>query len=326
MRKILSLICLVTMLFSCAHKKPTIIAHRGASGYLPEHTLESAAMAHAWNVDFIEPDLVMTKDNHLVVLHDTHLDTTTNVAKVFPRRARKDGRFYAIDFTLREIKKLRVHERQNLKTKKSYFPKRFMYGKSKFEVPTFKEFIELVQGLNKSTGRNIGIYPEIKSPEFHLKHKKDITKKTFEVLSKYGYNQKDANIYVQCFYLPTLKRLREEYKAKFKLVQLIADNSWKESSMDYDYLQSDKGLEEISKYADGVGPWLMQLYKYENEEVKPTRFVENAKKYNLKIHPYTHRVDQLPPGFKNSEELFGFLFGELKVDGIFSDFADTVVY
>src|SRR5687767_8138482 len=93
------------ILTGCASKSQiVVIAHRGASAYLPEHTLEAYSMAHAWNVDYIEADLVVTKDNKLVVLHDTHVDTTTNVAQLFPKRKRADGRFYAVDFTLEEIK------------------------------------------------------------------------------------------------------------------------------------------------------------------------------------------------------------------------------
>lgn len=93
-----------------------LLHHRGASGYLPEHTLEAAAMAHSFGVQFIEPDIVVTKDDKLVVLHDYHVDTTTDVARVFPDRKREDGRYYAVDFTLAELKKLNVTERINLKT------------------------------------------------------------------------------------------------------------------------------------------------------------------------------------------------------------------
>ncbi len=229
---------LLIILISCASKDKTVIAHRGASGYLPEHTLEGVAMAHSWGVDYIEPDIVLTKDNKAVVLHDIHIDTTTNVAKVFPHKKRKDGRFYAIDFTLKQIKRLKVNERINLKTGKKVFEKRFNLGLSEFRVPTLEEYIELVQGLNDSTKKDIGIYPELKSPEFHKKEKKDIAKTVLKILTKYGYNKKDANIYVQCFYPPTLKRLREELNAKMPLIALIAENSWNESSINYDHLRT----------------------------------------------------------------------------------------
>ena len=105
--------------------KPLVIAHRGASGYLPEHTLESAAYAHALGADYIEQDIVMSRDGTLVVLHDIHLETTTDVAARFPDRKRPDGRFYALDFTWDELRSLRVSERFDPKTGAAVFPRRF---------------------------------------------------------------------------------------------------------------------------------------------------------------------------------------------------------
>tara|TARA_Y100000768_G_scaffold389019_1_gene390427 strand:- start:22382 stop:23320 length:939 start_codon:yes stop_codon:yes gene_type:complete len=307
------------ILVSCASRgAKTIIAHRGASGYLPEHTLEAAAMAYSFGVDFIEPDLVVTKDNHLVVLHDVHIDSTTNVASLFPEKKRKDGRFYAVDFTLFELKQLRVNERTNLKTQQSVFSKRFPQDKSSFRIPSFQEFIELIQGLNQSMGKDIGIYPEMKSPEFHAKEGKDIAKLTFKILEKYGYNSEKANIYVQCFYPPTLKRLKNEFKAKFPLIQLIAEQSWNESSANYQQMQTKAGIKEIASYADGIGPYVQQLIK--NEEM-----VKWAHAYGLKVHAYTHRSDALPEGMKTDKEFFQYFFGKLNIDGIFSDFSDRAL-
>ncbi len=314
---------LILLFISCAHSKKEIIAHRGAPGYLPEHTLEGVTLAHSWNVDFIEPDVVITKDNMAIIMHDIHLDTTTNVSSLYPERKRKDGRYYAIDFTLAEIKKLSVFERIDLKTEKKVFPDRFNLGKSHFEVPTLEEYIELVQGLNKTRNKNIGIYPELKSPEFHEKNGKDIAKLVLDILDRYGYNSPSAPIYLQCFYPPTLKRLKNELGAKMKLIALIAENDWNESSWDYDKLQSEEGIKEVSKYVDGIGPYIKQLYILsESKEVLPSQLVMFAKKYHLKIHPYTHRIDALPGEFKDSDELFDFLYDEAEVDGIFSDFAD----
>lgn len=161
-----------------------VIAHRGASGYLPEHTLASKAMAYQQGADFLEQDLVMTKDDRLIVLHDHYLDRVTDVADRFPDRARKDGRYYAIDFTLDEIKSLKFTEGFDIKDGKRVqsYPGRFPMGKSDFRIHTFEDEIEFVQGLNHSTGKNIGIYPEIKAPWFHRSEGKDITAKTLEVL------------------------------------------------------------------------------------------------------------------------------------------------
>ena len=135
-----------------------VIAHRGASGYLPEHTLPAYALAHGMGADFIEPDLVLTRDGHLICLHDIYLQETTNAEQLFPDRARDDGRWYAADFTLDEIRRLQAEERLD-----SRFPK----GASRFAVPAFTEMIELVQGLNGRTGRAVGIYPELKAPAWH---------------------------------------------------------------------------------------------------------------------------------------------------------------
>ncbi|MDU2481093.1 MAG: glycerophosphodiester phosphodiesterase, partial [Klebsiella sp.] len=155
--------------FSAVAAEKMVIAHRGASGYLPEHTLPAKAMAYAQGADYLEQDLVMTKDDRLVVLHDHYLDRVTDVAQRFPQRARKDGRFYAIDFTLAEIKSLKFTEGFEPKNGKNVqtYPGRFPMGKSDFRIHTFEEEIEFVQGLNHSTGKNIGIYPEIKAPWFH---------------------------------------------------------------------------------------------------------------------------------------------------------------
>lgn len=288
-------------------KSKTVVAHRGASGYLPEHTLEAYSMAHAFNVDYIEPDLVMTKDNQIVIMHDIHLDKTTNVKEIFPKRKRKDGQFYVIDFTLAELKKLSLHERLK--------GKRFPNKKANFEIPTFIEFIELIQGLNKSRNKNIGIIPEIKSPEFHLKEKKDITKKVLSILKRYGY-EKNGMAIIQCFYAPTLKRIKFELKSNISLFQLIAENSWGETSTDYDKLMSEQGIKDIATYADGIGPWYPQLEK------KP--LVKWAHQNGLKVIPYTHRVDDLPLMMSNKSFLDK-LFIDQKIDGIFSDFSDTVM-
>lgn len=283
-------------------------------------------MAHAWGVDYIEPDLVMTKDNHLVIVHDIHIGSTTNVAKVFPSRKRKDGMYYAIDFTLKELKKLRVNERYNKTTGTTFYPKRFPYGESKFEIPTFEEFIELVRGLNKSTGRNIGMIPEIKHPEFHQREKKDIAAATVKVLEKYDLNRKDSNVIIQCFYPPTLKRLKSELGLKVPLVFLVAENDWMESSADYNYYKTEAGIKEISKYADILGPWIYQILKLdETGKVASTNLVAMAHKYNMKVIPYTHRIDELPPFVQDHKQLLELLFKDEKIDGIFSDFADTVI-
>ena len=127
-------------------KKPVIIAHRGASAYLPEHTLAGAAMAHAMAVDYLELDLVLSKDMQLVVNHDLTLEETTDVEAVFPHGKRADGKWYVIDFTLAQLKTLQVHERSNDGKGGLNFPGRFPYQKSRFQLETFQTMVELVQG------------------------------------------------------------------------------------------------------------------------------------------------------------------------------------
>ena len=144
-----------------------VIAHRGACGYLPEHTLEAKAYAHALGADFIEQDVVATRDNQLIVLHDIHLEGVTNVADLYPDRHREDGRYYARDFELAEIRGLSAGERRGSDGITAAFPNRFPVGVGNFRVPTLREEIKLIQGMNRSTGREAGIYPEIKSPGWH---------------------------------------------------------------------------------------------------------------------------------------------------------------
>ena len=125
--------------------KKTIIAHRGASGYLPEHTLEAKAMAYAMKADFLEQDLVLSKDNIPIVIHDIHLETVTDVAKKFPNRNRKDGRYYVIDFNYKELLELNVTERFNSLTNKAVYPDRFPLWESNFKLHSLQDEIEMIQ-------------------------------------------------------------------------------------------------------------------------------------------------------------------------------------
>ena len=191
-----------------------VIAHRGASGYLPEHTLASKAMAYAMHPDYLEQDVVLSKDDVPIVIHDIHLDAVTNVAAVYPERLREDGRYYVIDFTFEELKNLQVYERFDIETGKAVFPARFPLQQSRFGLHSLSEEIEMIQGLNKSTGRNMGIYPEIKEPAFHLKEGKDISKIVLETLAKYGYTSRKDVCILQCFDASELRRIRTELKSE----------------------------------------------------------------------------------------------------------------
>lgn len=301
---------------SAKAEKPVVIAHRGASGYLPEHTLVAVSLAHGMGADYIEQDIVLSKDFVPIVLHDIHIDTVTDVARVFPGRSRDDGRFYAIDFTLDELRTLQVNERVDAKTQKRVFPKRFPQNQSRLHIPTLSEEIELIQGLNQSTRRSVGIYPEIKKPAWHRQQGYDISPIVIKVLKNYGYESKEDACYLQCFEQLELKRIRGELGVKLLLIQLLGDAPAT--------LRSDDGLAEIATYADGIGPSLSTVFDFAHG-AKLLPLVPMARRYGLKVHPYTFRVDRLPGEVGSSRELMRLLTESAKVDGMFTDFPDACV-
>ncbi len=293
--------------------KKIVIAHRGASGYLPEHTLESKAMAFGMNVNYIEQDLVLSKDNIPIVIHDIYLDDVTNVAEKYPERKRVDNRFYVIDFTYNELKELKVVERFNPITGEQVYPNRFPKNKGTFRLHSLSEEIELIKGLNKSTGKNIGIYPEIKAPKFHQKEGKDISKIVLNILSKYGYTSKADNCILQCFNAKELERIRKEFTSNLFLVQLI------------EHPEETKKLTHFATYADGIGPWYKQVVlKNKQQKWEPTSLVAAAHELGLKVHPYTLRADDFGD-FKSFNEMMETLLITANVDGVFTDFPDLVV-
>lgn len=276
-----------------------VIAHRGASGYLPEHTLPAYALAHGMGADYIEPDLVLTKDGHLICLHDIYLQATTNVEQVFPDRARDDGRWYAADFTLAEIRRLEAEERLR---------DRFPRGKSRFAVPSFVEMIELVQGLNERTGRTAGIYPELKAPAWHRAEGLPMEEALLKVVERYGYLESGAPIFVQSFEEESLRRLRD-LGSELPQVLLMAEVE------QYRKFLSAGGMAGIAAFADGIGPAKTML------ERQP-ELIGWARDAGLTIHPYTFRADQVPDRHGSHEaELERYLFG-LGVDGVFTDYPD----
>jgi glycerophosphoryl diester phosphodiesterase len=320
-----------------------VIAHRGASGYLPEHSLPSKAMAYAMGADYLEQDLVVTKDNRLVVLHDIYLDRITNVIEVFPNRKRNDGHYYVIDFTLREIRQLKVTEGFKSKNGKhlAVFPHRFPIWKSSFQIHTFEEEIELVQGLNKSMSKTVGIYPEIKSPSFHRHEGKDISKAVILVLKKYGYTSKSDLVYLQCFDPIELRRIHNhllpENNMDLKLVQLVAQTRWRLTLIyqgkevipyNYSWMFKPDGMKKIAEYADGIGLSMSMIIKRESSKnkLKITDIVLNAHEMGMKVHPYTFRADQgrIPSYASDFEDLLRIFYYQVGVDGVFTDFPDRV--
>ncbi|MGE9553205.1 glycerophosphodiester phosphodiesterase [Erwinia amylovora] len=340
---IATLILASSLCSTAAEGDKIVIAHRGASGYLPEHTLPAKAMAYAQGADFLEQDLVMTKDDQLVVLHDHYLDRVTDVAERYPRRARQDGRYYAIDFTLAEIKGLKFTEGFTVKNgqKVQTFPNRFPMGKSDFRVHTFAEEIEFIQGLNHSTGKNIGIYTEIKAPWFHRREGKDISAKVLDVLKQYGYTSKSDNVYLQCFDYNEVKRIKTELEPQrgmnLKMVQLIAETKWNETQQQkngkwvnysYDWMFTPGAMKTLSQFVDGIGPDYHMLVAEGSTKghIRLTDMVKEAHQSGLVVHPYTVRADQLPDWVNNVDQLYEVLYHQAGVDGLFTDFPDKALH
>lgn len=270
-----------------------VIAHRGASGYLPEHTLEAKAMAYGMGAHYIEQDVVMTKDDHLIVLHDITLDRTTDVDEQYPNRARDDGRYYAIDFTLEEIRGLKASEGFRLENgeKVQGYSNRFPMGSSFFRVATLEEEIQLIQGMNKSTGNDIGIYPEIKQPEFHRNEGKDISTAVVNLLKQYGYASKQDKVFVQTFSFAELEVIKNDILPAagidINLIQLIGSES------SYPWMFEGDGMSNLAEFADGIGPEkglvISRSSSRGNLEISP--LVDRAHAAGLQVHPYTYRMD-----------------------------------
>lgn len=310
-------------------ERPIVIAHRGASGYLPEHTLPAKAMAYAMGADYLEQDVVMSKDDELIVIHDITLNRTTDVAVKFPHRSRADGHHYVIDFTLAELLTLNVHEAVagNKSRRQQQYPGRFPLDGSIFKLHTLGQEIELVQGLNASTGQDVGIYPEIKSPTFHREAGKDLSLALIAELKRYGYVSKESKAYVQTFEFEELKRVHKQIFPKLgvelKLIQLI------ENCDSAKWQQSSEGLTQIATVADGIGPEKGMIIEWDSNSHKPsiTGLVKQAHALGLKVHPYTFRADagQVPGYASSFESMLGMFISEAHIDGLFTDFTDRVV-
>ncbi|AOW21005.1 glycerophosphodiester phosphodiesterase [Urechidicola croceus] len=319
----LLLISVLIMTVGCTNPKTTIskmnthkivIAHRGASGYLPEHTLEAKAMAHAMKPDYLEQDIVLSKDGFPVVFHDIYLDEITDVKSKFPKRKRIDDRYYVIDFTLEELRQLELIDRINVETGKFLYPYRYPTNRSSFKIHTLEEEIVMIQGMNYSTGKDIGIYPEIKEPAFHRKEGQDISVIVLEILRTYGYETISDNCILQCFDPVELKRIREDLNSELFLVQL----------MEGDYKESF--LKEVRTYANGIGPWYKEILNGKDSEGKWqfSSLVRDAQELDLVVHAYTFRSDDLGE-FKSFNELLNVGFNEMNLDGVFTDFPDKAV-
>ncbi|HEX7125667.1 MAG TPA: glycerophosphodiester phosphodiesterase [Thermodesulfobacteriota bacterium] len=327
-------------------RAPIVIGHRGASGYVPEHTLAAYALAVLQGADFVEPDLVMTKDGHLIARHENVLDETTDVAdhpEFADRRATKvlDGNtitaWWSEDFTLAEIKTLRARER---------IP-RTRPGNARldgqFEIPTLQEVIDLVKALEKATGRKIGIYPETKHPTYFDSLGLSMEEPLVRILEKNGYEGKRDRVFIQSFEISNLEELGR--MTRIPLVQLFGGANSRPfdvvaagGTLTYGRMATPAGLHEIARHAGGVGPEKSCVIPRVGGVLDPanaTDFVRNAHAAGLVVHPYTFRAENtfLPTNLRSSAdpnargdietEIRAFL--EAGIDGFFTDHTDAGV-
>lgn len=303
-------------------EKPLVIAHRGASGYRPEHTLAAYELAIAQGADYIEPDLVLTKDSVLVARHDRYLSDSTNVASIpkFADRRRKDRTsfdtedrldWWVEDFTLAEIKELRAIQTRD----------RDASHDGLYEIPTFQEVIDLVKAKEAELGRAIGLYPETKDPEILAGKGLDFIPPLKAILNENNLNREDAPIYVQSFHDRILRVLDGDPAFKVKLVQLVwqgRDRGWEDTSAQPNY-----PLAQIAQYADGVGAYKRLILPQGRQ---PSNFIKEAHALGLEVHAWTFRDDSLPDwvAFEDGEEEIQYYL-DRGLDGFFTDFPDTGV-
>lgn len=303
-----------------------VLAHRGASGYLPEHDFAAKAMAYAQGADYLEQDIVLTKDDVLIILHDIHLDAVTDVARQFPDRKRADGRYYAIDFTLAEIRQLRGTQRFNPKTGESPWPQRFPISNYTYQIHTLEEEIRFIEGLNVSTGRSVGLFPEIKQPTFHRQEGRDIARAVYDMLNRFGYNRKDSRCLVQCFEQTTLRRFREEFGWQGHLMMIVGGNTPGGDGTDYNHISTLAGMKEVAAFADSIIPFPNRLVSWDEAgRLKVSDFARNGRAAGLIVYAGVVSRDAMPPHCPSWDALHAAIFEGAGVEGVCSDFTDLTV-
>jgi len=293
--------------------RPLIIGHRGASGHRPEHTLEGYRLAVEMGADFIEPDLVSTKDGVLIARHENEIGGTTDAAERFADRKRTktiDGQsvtgWFSEDFTLDEIRTLRARER---------LPFRSHAYDGRFQVPTFDEVIALAQQLGTARGRPVGVYPETKHPTYFRGIGLPLEEKLLASLERHGWNSRSAPVFIQSFEVGNLRELRKQ--TQVRLIQLVSDPA----------MVAGDALSAIAAYADGIGPEkrLVIPVAADGTPGTPTDLVERAHRAGLLVHIWTIRIDKefLPAGYHGDAAKEFNAFRQLGVDGVFTDFPDA---
>jgi len=316
------------------NKLPLIIGHRGASGYRPEHTLASYELAIQMGADYIEPDVVSTKDGILIARHENDITQTTNVSekpefashKTTKKIDNKDVTgWFTEDFTLEEIKTLRAEER---------LPFRNHSYDGKFEIPTLQEVIDLAKLKSSETGRTIGIYPETKHPTYFKSINLALEEPLVSLLNKNGYTKRNAPVFIQSFEVENLQQLNK--MTDLQLVQLLDEAEMqpydfvvKGDSRTYADLTAPQELAKIAEYADGLGPYKRLILPVgEDKRLKSaTSLIEDAHAVGLKVHTWTFRKEEqyLAPDYNKNAQAEYEQFFKLGIDGVFSDFPDIAV-
>jgi glycerophosphoryl diester phosphodiesterase len=312
--------------------KPLVIGHRGAAGHRPEHTIASYELAIDYGADFIEPDLVATKDGILIARHENDISATSDVAEKFPqRRATKtiDGKaitgYFTEDFTIAEIKTLRARER---------LPFRNQGWNGIYEIPTFQEVIDLARRRSGASGRVIGVYPETKHPSYFRSIGLALEPRLVNALEANGYRDAGAPIFIQSFEVQNLVELSKV--TTVRLIQLMDEDKLRPYDFalagdrrTYGDLMTPAALAGVRAYAHGIGPAKRSIVPQGPDGAlrAPTALVADAHKAGLVVHPYTFRDE---PVFLASDYRLDAVqeylqFYGLGVDGVFSDFADTAV-
>jgi glycerophosphoryl diester phosphodiesterase len=326
------------------HDSFTIVGHRGASGYRPEHTLASYELAARMGADYIEPDLVITKDGVLVARHEPEIGGTTDVAdhpEFMDRKTTKslDGvavtGWFTEDFTLAELKTLRAKERiPEVRQHNTIYDGRY-------QVPTLQEVVDLAKRLSRELRREVGIYPETKHPTYFREQGLPLEPRLVDVLNRNGLNRPNAKVFVQSFEVSNLIELRR--KLRVPLVQLTSATGAPFDFVDsgdprtYADIVTPAGLRDVAKYAKGLGPEKGQVIPRDAAGflTTPTTLVADAHRAGLKVHPYTFRAENqfLPADFRSSAVpyQYGDLFAEIAafratgIDGLFTDNPDVAV-
>jgi glycerophosphoryl diester phosphodiesterase len=305
-----------------------VIAHRGASGHLPEHTLEGYALAVALGADFIEPDLVSTKDGVLVARHENEIGGTTDVAERFPDRQRTrviDGTpvtgWFTEDFTLAELRTVRARERLAFRSHAH---------DGQYAIPTFAEVLALADSLGRRRGRPVGVYPETKHPTYFRGIGLPLEPPLLAALRARGLDRADAPVFIQSFEVGNLQALHRETRVPLVLLLSAGDLPYDRQLLGDRRTGTDwvtpAGLREVATFAAAVGVNTRMLVGAA-AGAPATTLVRDAHAAGLQVHAWTLRPEPqfLPPRYGNDPLAEVRELAALGVDGLFGDYPDQLV-